>query len=65
MSGVQFLAAVRAQWPDTVRIMLTGQADMADAIAAVNQGAIFRFLVKPSSAVVLGKVIELASNSIA
>jgi response regulator RpfG family c-di-GMP phosphodiesterase len=60
MSGVQFLATVRARWPDTVRIMLTGQADMADAIAAVNQGAIFRFLLKPSSTVILGKVIELA-----
>lgn len=60
MNGVQFLAAVRAQSPDTVRVMLTGQADMADAIAAVNQGAIFRFLLKPSSAIILGKVIESA-----
>lgn len=60
MSGIQFLAAVRAQAPDTVRVMLTGQADMADAIAAVNQGAIFRFLLKPSSAIILGKVIESA-----
>jgi response regulator RpfG family c-di-GMP phosphodiesterase len=60
MNGVQFLAAVRTQTPDTVRVMLTGQADMADAIAAVNQGAIFRFLQKPSSAIVLGKVIESA-----
>ncbi len=60
MSGVQFLGAVRTQSPDTVRVMLTGQADMADAIAAVNQGAIFRFLLKPSSAIILGKVIESA-----
>ncbi|MGA2881685.1 MAG: HD domain-containing phosphohydrolase [Bryobacteraceae bacterium] len=60
MSGIQFLAAVRAQSPDTVRVMLTGQADLADAVAAVNQGAIFRFLLKPSSATILGKVIEAA-----
>ncbi|HTC34615.1 MAG TPA: HD domain-containing phosphohydrolase [Bryobacteraceae bacterium] len=60
MNGIQFLAAVRARAPDTVRVMLTGQADMSDAIAAVNQGAIFRFLLKPSSAVILGKVIESA-----
>jgi ActR/RegA family two-component response regulator len=60
MSGIQFLTAVRALAPDTVRVMLTGQADMADAIAAVNQGAIFRFLLKPSSAIILGKVIEAA-----
>jgi len=60
MSGIQYLAAVRAQAPDTVRVMLTGQADLADAIAAVNQGAIFRFLQKPSSATILAKVIESA-----
>jgi FixJ family two-component response regulator len=60
MSGIQFLATVRAKSPDTVRVMLTGQADMSDAIAAINQGAIFRFLVKPSSATILGKVIEAA-----
>ena len=60
MNGIQFLAAVRAQSPETVRVMLTGQADLADAIAAVNQGAIFRFLLKPSSGVILSKVIESA-----
>jgi ActR/RegA family two-component response regulator len=60
MDGVQFLAAVRTLAPDTVRVMLTGQADLADAIAAVNQGAIFRFLLKPSSATILTKVIESA-----
>ncbi len=60
MSGIQFLTTVRAKSPDTVRVMLTGQADMADAIAAVNQGAIFRFLLKPSSSIILGKVIEAA-----
>lgn len=60
MNGIHFLAAVRAQAPDTVRVMLTGQADMADAIAAVNQGAIFRFLLKPSNAIILGRVIESA-----
>ena len=60
MSGIQFLTAVRARAPETVRVMLTGQADLADAIAAVNQGAIFRFLLKPSSAIILSKVIESA-----
>jgi ActR/RegA family two-component response regulator len=60
MSGIQFLTAVRARAPETVRVMLTGQADLADAIAAVNQGAIFRFLLKPSSATILSKVIESA-----
>jgi response regulator RpfG family c-di-GMP phosphodiesterase len=60
MDGIQFLAAVRTLAPDTVRVMLTGQADLAAAIAAVNQGGIFRLLLKPSSAIILTKVIESA-----
>jgi response regulator RpfG family c-di-GMP phosphodiesterase len=47
MSGVEFLALVRAAAPDTVRVMLTGFADTSAAVAAVNQGQIFRFLNKP------------------
>jgi CheY-like chemotaxis protein len=47
MSGAQFLAEVRTTFPDTVRILLTGQSDLNDAIAAVNEGNIFRFLSKP------------------
>ena len=58
MDGIQFLAKVRAISPDTVRIMLTGQGDLATAMAAVNQGNIFRFLSKPCTPVVLEKVLE-------
>ena len=47
MSGVQLLSKVREIAPDTVRIMLTGNADQETAIEAVNQGSIFRFLTKP------------------
>jgi response regulator RpfG family c-di-GMP phosphodiesterase len=47
MNGAEFLSKVREQWPDTVRILLTGQADLESAIAAVNEGQIFRFLTKP------------------
>ncbi len=47
MNGVQFLALVRNSFPDTVRLLLTGRADMDDAIQAVNEGGIFRLLVKP------------------
>ncbi len=50
MNGIEFLTRVRALAPDSVRVMLTGQADFATAIAAVNQGNIFRFLVKPRRA---------------
>jgi len=47
MDGTEFLAQVRAVQPDTVRIMLTGHADLETAIDAVNMGYIFRFLTKP------------------
>ncbi len=47
MNGVEFLSNVRKVSPDTVRIMLTGNANMETAIDAVNDGAIYRFLNKP------------------
>jgi response regulator RpfG family c-di-GMP phosphodiesterase len=47
MNGTQFLARVREQEPDTVRMILSGQADLNDTIAAVNEGHIYRFLTKP------------------
>lgn len=47
MDGAQFLGKVRELAPDTVRIILSGQADMQQTIAAVNEGNIFRFLTKP------------------
>src|SRR5690349_20120797 len=47
MNGAEFLSKVREQWPDTVRVLLTGQSDLQSAVAAVNDGQIFRFLTKP------------------
>ncbi|TAL35706.1 MAG: response regulator [Spirochaetes bacterium] len=47
MNGVELLAAVGELSPDTVQIMLTGQADMQAIIDLINKGKIFRFLTKP------------------
>ncbi|MET0054824.1 MAG: HD domain-containing phosphohydrolase, partial [Candidatus Thiodiazotropha sp. 6PLUC10] len=47
MDGVEFLSQVRELSPNTVRIMLTGNANLDVAIGAVNDGNIFRFLNKP------------------
>ena len=47
MDGVTFLTRVREASPDTVRMLLTGYADLQTAIDAVNQGNIFRLLTKP------------------
>ncbi len=50
MDGIQFLSRARHLEPATVRIMLTGYADLESAIDAVNEGYIFRFLTKPCPA---------------
>lgn len=47
MNGNQFLSHVREIAPDTVRMMLTGYADLPTTIDAVNKGNIFRLLTKP------------------
>ncbi len=47
MNGVELLRRVRETSPDTVRIMLTGFAELNTTIAAINEGHIFRFLAKP------------------
>ncbi len=47
MDGIQFLTIVQQTACDSVRMMLTGNADQETAINAVNEGHIFRFLTKP------------------
>ncbi len=47
MNGNQFLKGVKTIAPDTVRMMLTGYADLSSTIDAVNDGNIFRLLTKP------------------
>jgi response regulator RpfG family c-di-GMP phosphodiesterase len=50
MNGASFLGKVRERWPDTVRIMLTGDRGWDTRSAAVNEGSVFRILFKPCSA---------------
>lgn len=59
MDGIQFLARARELVPDSVRIMLTGYADLKTAVDAVNQGNIFRFLTKPCEPKVLEMALEM------
>lgn len=47
MNGVDFLREVRRRWPDTVRIVLSGYADTAVVISAINEGEIYKFIAKP------------------
>jgi response regulator RpfG family c-di-GMP phosphodiesterase len=47
MNGAQFLEKVRESWPDTIRILLTGYAEIAATIDAINKGQIYRYVSKP------------------
>jgi diguanylate cyclase (GGDEF)-like protein len=47
MSGVEFLTQVKELYPDTIRIVLSGYADLDSVTAAINQGAIYKFFTKP------------------
>ena len=47
MSGTTFLGVVRSEFPDTIRILLTGLTDFDTAINAINIGEIYRFFGKP------------------
>lgn len=47
ISGVDFLSQIRTLYPDTMRIMLTGRTTVERMTQAVNEGSVFRFLLKP------------------
>jgi response regulator RpfG family c-di-GMP phosphodiesterase len=58
MNGIEFLKQAQKLSPDTVRLMLTGNADQQTAIDAVNIGDVFRFLNKPCATDLLIKAVE-------
>jgi response regulator RpfG family c-di-GMP phosphodiesterase len=58
MDGIQFLRRVKEITPNSVRMMLTGNADQQTAIEAVNQGSIFRFMNKPCSPETFAEIIS-------
>lgn len=58
MNGIEFLKQARELAPDTVRLMLTGNADQKTAIDAVNIGDIFRFLNKPCTPDLLVSTVQ-------
>ena len=58
INGIDLLARIKALQPDTVRMMLTGSADLATAVKAVNEGHIFQFHLKPCPAEDLARAIQ-------
>lgn len=47
MTGAELLIKVKQMYPDTIRIMLTGYADVNAIMGAVNEGAVYKFITKP------------------
>jgi response regulator RpfG family c-di-GMP phosphodiesterase len=62
MDGAAFLTKVREQWPDSTRLLLTGDSGRDAAVAAVNEGQIFRFLTKPCLPEQLIAAVEAAAR---
>ncbi len=60
-NGIGFLEKTRELFPNTIRIMLTGYADMNTALDAINRGGVFRFLQKPFDTGDLSHVLEDAT----
>ena len=60
MDGASFLARVRTHWPDSTRLLITGELGREAAITAINEGQVFRFLTKPCAPDKLIAAVEAA-----
>lgn len=58
INGIELLSMVKDKSPDTIRIILTGHADLDSAISSVNEGSVFRFLTKPCDTQTLITTVE-------
>ena len=60
MTGVEFLESIIDEYPDPIRMLLTGYADINAVIAAVNKGKIFHYMSKPWNEEEIIKTVEVA-----
>jgi len=47
MTGIQFLSKAKTEYPEPIRILLTGYSDLDAVIDAINKGEVYRYLTKP------------------
>jgi len=64
MTGVELLNEVKELAPDTMRILLTGYADLAAIESAINEGEVFRYLMKPCPLSELREAVALAVSAV-
>jgi DNA-binding NtrC family response regulator len=60
LTGSEFLSIVRKKYPDTIRMILTGHAELHSAIRAINEGEIYRFFTKPCNIIDLAITVRQA-----
>jgi len=60
MDGVEFFKIVKDAYPETIRFMLTGKAGYDEAVRAINNGEVYRFINKPFDPVELKAMIQFA-----
>ncbi|MEB3358679.1 MAG: response regulator [Synechococcales bacterium] len=60
MSGTEFLSLTATQYPDIIRIILTGYTDVEDLVDAINSGKVFRYVTKPWDDSELRAVVQQA-----
>ncbi|MBP0016294.1 MAG: response regulator [Cyanobacteria bacterium SBLK] len=63
MSGTEFLSLAAVQFPDIVRIILTGYTDVEDLVEAINSGKVFKYVTKPWDAEELKEVVSQALDT--
>lgn len=61
MTGTEFLIELRFASPNTVRLMLSGEADRDAVLSSINEAAIFQFLAKPWNDEDLLEIVEQAA----
>lgn len=65
MDGAAFLDIVRQRWPETVRLLLTGYADISSILSAINNGEIYRYITKPWDELDLLSIVRQSVERIA
>lgn len=63
MKGTEFLSKTLPQFPDTVRIILTGFTDIEDLVDAINAGQVYRYITKPWDPEELKEVVQRAAET--
>ena len=62
MTGVEFLKSILSDYPDPVRILVTGYADMNAVIDSINMGQVYKYIAKPYPREAMQKAIENAGE---